>query len=223
MQLSSFKAYVLLDFKRTDKDTELVQAYNDMIIWVASYMPHGGYKFQSYIQLIAGQEDYPVPSRLLHLMHPVRIQDGSEPADAGYILNHVTKQEYDILYPNPNRITPDMTGRPEDYTVYSRSILVGPIPAAGTNDLLEIDWSKRPLTLSGDTEVSELGTEWDEILKFGTLERLMDGIERHEEALYWAAKYKNSEGSPVGMCRRLFDIEKAREGAAIGQVQANTL
>ena len=35
MELSDFKTYVKYDFKRTDKDTELVQAYNDMIIWVA--------------------------------------------------------------------------------------------------------------------------------------------------------------------------------------------
>lgn len=223
MTLTLFKTYVKYDFKRTDKDTELVQAYNDMIIWTALLMPHSAYKYQSYLPLVAGQEDYSLPSTVIHLLHPVRLLDGSASSDSGYPLTHITKDRYDFLYPNPNRTSPTITGTPSHYTVFAGSILVGPLPRTGTNDLLEMDWTKRPTAQSGDSDTPALPSEWDEILKFGTLERLFDGIGSHDEAQYWAAKYKDGYGNPIGMCKRLLDIERDKEGSWVGQVRVNNL
>lgn len=221
MQLSAFKTYVLQDFKRTDKDTELVQAYNDAIICVATFMPHGGYKYQSYVPCAVAQNNYPLPGDLIHLIHPVRLLEGSGTNDSGYPLNHVTKQEYDLLEPNPNRTDPP-TGKPSDYCVFSRSILVSPNPDKATY-FLEIDWSKRPTSLSGDSDLHSLGSEWDEVLKWMTLARLNAGIELFGEAQFWETKYQDPLGNPIGMLRRLLDIERDREFKAIGQVKVNNL
>lgn len=226
MILSSFKAYVKRDFKRTDKDTELVQAYNDAIIWIAIQMPHGGYKYQSYISVVNGQEDYPLPTTLMHLIHPVKFLEGSATNDSGWPLTHWTKEEYDQRYPNPNRTSPTEKGNPAGYAVFSRSILLGPLPDAAVvsrGGLLEINWGKRPTTLSADADLPDLGTEWDEVLKWATLERLYAGMGMLEEANYWAGLYRDAAHAPIGVCKRLFDAERDREQSAVGQVQNNDL
>lgn len=221
MQLSSFKTYVKRDFKRTDKDTEIVQAYNDMIIWVAQHLPQGNYKFQSYISTLVRQEDYPLPTTLIHLLHPIRLLEGSGTNDSGYPLEHITKQKYDIREPNPNRTTPS-TGKPTAYTIFSRQILLTPIPDVSTY-LLEINWSKRATTLSADSDTSDLGSEWDEVFKWGTLERVYAGIGLIEEANYWGGLYRDQLSNPVGHCKRLMDAERDKELSAIGQVKFNKL
>lgn len=222
MTLTLFKAYVKRDFKRTDKDTELVDAYNNMIIWVAAQMPHSNYKFQSYISTVIGQEDYPLPSNLMHLIHPVRLLEGTGSSDYGYPMEHVSKEAYDAQYPNPNRTSPTDKGKPTIYTIFGRSILTGPLPDSASY-LLEINWGKRPTALSADADVSELGSEWDEVLKLGTLERLYAGMGMVEEAAYNASLYRDAMGTPIGLAKTLFDAERSRESHAIGQVQNNDL
>ena len=129
MELSDFITYVGYDWKRTDKNTELTQFYNDAIMAIAIKMPHGAYKYQSWIPQVANQEDYPLPSTIMHLIHPVRNVDGAATTDSGYPLNQITKQQYDIRYANPNRAAPpSITGDPKDYCIFSGAIFVGPIP-----------------------------------------------------------------------------------------------
>lgn len=225
MQLSDFKTYVKYDFKRTDKDTELVQAYNDMINWVSLQMPHSGYKYQSYINTTAQVEDYALPSNVIHVIHPLRLLIGSGTSDSGYPMEHISKQEYDLVEPNPNRSSPS-TGRPSKYTIFDGSILVSPLPDVATY-IIELNWARRRTVLSADADLPELGSEWDEVLKNGTLERLYAGMEMYEESAFWGSKYHlllpNGDDVPVGMCRKLFDIEKNREGSEIGQVKYNDI
>ena len=225
MQLSSFKTYVKQDLKRTDKDTELVQAYNDMVVWVSSQMPHSGYKFQSYLTTEVGVEDYGIPPTAIHVIHPIRLILGTGASDEGYLLDHINKEEYDRREPNPNRASPQK-GRPTAYTIYDRCVLVTPLPDLATY-LLELNWGKRSTTLSSDAETTELGSEWDEIFKWGVLERLYAGMGQLDLAQYWGAKYHaiTSQGDdlPIGFCRTLFEVEKNREGSQIDVVRFNAL
>jgi len=221
MQLSNFKQYVKYDFKREDKDTELVQAYNDSIMYVASLMPYGNYKYQSYLATVVGQEDYPLPSTMNHLIHPIRILDGSDSTDSGGELNRLTKQKYDERYPNPNRTSPT-TGYPEDYCIYSRSILLGPIPDSA-DYLLEVDWSVLPTALSADIDTPSLGREWEEILKQMILYRLYSGLGQYDEASFWRSQYEDGAGNPIGQFKRLLAKEADIEGHHLGQVKSNNL
>lgn len=225
MQLSSFKTYVKYTFKRTDKDTELVQFYNDMLNWVASQIPHSGYKFQSYVATIVGTEDYGIPATLIHLLHPIKLILGTGATDSGYPLNHISKEEFNRRWPNPNA-SGQTRGRPVDYTVFDRCILVGPAPDVATY-YLEIDWSKRITAMSADADLPGIGAEWDEVLMQGTLERLYASIGMIDEAAYWGSRYhvitSQGDDQPVGLCRKLLEIEQDREGYAIGQVTNNDL
>lgn len=224
MQLSDFKTYVKYDFKRTDKDTELVQAYNDMINWVSVQMPHSGYKYQSYISTSVGVEDYGIPTTAIHVIHPLKLIIGTGSSDEGYLMDHISKKEYDEIEPNPNRSNPNK-GRPRKYTIYNRCVLVTPLPDVATY-LLEMNWAKRKVTLSANADLPELGSEWDEVLKCGTLERLYAGMSRFDESAFWGTKYHASNGVddvPRGLCKKLFDVEKNREGDEISRIQFNVL
>lgn len=224
MELADFIDYVQLDFARQDSEDKIIQAYNDMIVWVAAQMPNSNYKFQSYVTTSIGIEDYPLPTNLLHLIHPVRLLLGTGASDEGYTLNKLTKEEYDNFEPNPNRSSPS-TGRPSAYTVFSRCILLTPVPDLATY-ILEINWAKRPTAQSADADTTSLGTEWDEVLKYGTMERLHEGLGLYDEAQYWGSKYHMRVGYddvPVGLCRKLLEIEKSIEGNEVGCIRNNNL
>jgi len=221
MQLTSFLTYVGYYFKRTDKETEKTQFYNDMLVWLSLQIPHGGYKFQSWINSVLQQEDYPLPSTQIHVLHPIRLLEGSASTDSGYPMIKITKEEYDILEPNPNRTSPS-TGKPKKYTIFGRSFLTWPIADKSTY-IFEVDWVKAITAQSGGTDTHSLGTEYDEILCWGTLERLFESIELYQEAQYWASKYKDHEGKPIGVLEKLIDRERSLEGWNIGQVQNNNL
>lgn len=223
MNVVNFKTYVKQILIRTDKDTEIVQAYNDAIIAVAAKMPHGAYKYQSYLPLVAQQEDYPLPSTIVHLLHPVKLLEGTGTNDSGWPLNRLTKQEYDEEYPNPNRASPSITGVPTDYCIYSGSILIGPLPETGTDDYLEIDWTKVPTDISGDSETPALPDYWREVLRQMVLKRIYEGLELFQEAQYWRSLYEDAEGNPVGQYRDFLNIEKDKEQHAIGKIVNNPL
>ena len=221
MTLTNFRAYVTKIFKRTDKDTELTQAYNDAIIAVSAQIPHGAYKYQSYVNLVVAQEDYALPSTSMHLFHPIRLLDGTATSDSGYDLEHITKEEYDQREPNPNRTSPS-TGSPSAYCVYSGSVLLTPIPNDADN-LIEIDWTKVPTDQSADNDTPALPDYWREVLRQMTLKRLYELIDLFEESSYWRAQYEDGAGNPIGLYRKFLDMENDKEFHLIGTIKANNL
>jgi hypothetical protein len=227
MNVSEFLTYVKFDYKREDKDTEIIQSINDAITYISLLMPLGNYKYQSYVSLVLAQEDYPLPSDLMHLIHPVRFLEGVGTSDEGYPLSQLTKEEYDVMFPNPNRSSPDNLGTPKFYCSYARSILVGPLPEQSIitdGALLEINWTKKELTLDSIVNTTKsLGSEWDQVLKQIVLADMYDMIELYQEGAVWREKFEDSEGNPRGVLKRLLDREKEIEGRATGKVQNNLL
>lgn len=222
MNLANFRTYVGYDFKRTDKTTELTQAYNDAIIAVAVKMPHGVYKYTSYVPTVDGQPDYPLPATIMYLIHPIKLLEGTGSSDSGWQLEHITKEEYDELEPNPFRTSPDSKADPAKYTIFSGVILPWPIPDDATH-LLEIDWTKIPTDQSGVTDTPALPDYWREVLKQMTLSRVFQGLGLYQEAQYWRAMYEDGAGNPIGLYADFLNIEKDKEGRMIGQVKANSL
>lgn len=196
-----------------------------MINWVAVQMPHGGYKYQSYANTTVNISEYQLPGNLIHLIHPIRLLLGTGAADSGYVLDRISKEEYDLIEPNPNRTPPPPHGRPSRYCIFSRCIHLTPIPDLATY-LMEINWTKRAVDVSLVTDVPNLGSEWDQVLKQGVLERMYAGIGLIQDSAYWGSKYHaivDGDDVPIGMAKRLFEIEKDRENIGIGQVQYNDL
>jgi len=201
MTRGEFLTYIKRDFKRTDKDTEIYNAYNDTLRDICSRgEPLEGYAFQSWIPCVVGQEDYPLPVNLLYLHHPVRLITNAA-NDDGYNLIFVDKERYDELEPNPNRASPTKA-HPTRYTVYSNSILVSPIPDS-TALLLEINWGRATTTVSNDNDTHNLlAGQWDEIIKYGTLMRLYNGLGLYEDAQVFERLYEDpNKGVPKILAR----------------------
>lgn len=218
-----FLAYIIQDFKRDDKDTEIYQAYNDTLRHLCNLAPFENLKFQSWIPTQIGVEDYPLPATSpnvkCHVIHPVRCIESSSSSSRGYGMNKLSKEAYSERYPNPNAspTTEIVKGQPTDYCIYSDSILVGPLPDKSTY-IIELDWAKQRTTQDYDADLQELGEDWEEVIKFGVLFRLFKGIGLDEEAAAYLNLYRDQElGYP-----RL--IEKEREQTEkMGTVKFNAL
>jgi hypothetical protein len=225
MQLSTFLTYVKNDFKRTDKDTELTQFYNDSILAVAIKMPHNGYKYRSFAPLVAEQYGYTLPTGVVHFLHPVRYLEGSGSSDRGWQLNHITKREYDERYINIDRTDPS-TSQPVDYTIFAGCIMIGPMISdteVANGALLEIDWTKQPTDLVADSDIPDLEDTWREVLKLMTLARAYESIGMTEEGRYWRSRYEDERGDPIGIYKDLLSLERDKEGNPIGIVKNNPL
>lgn len=208
---TQFITYVTQDFKRDDKDTEIVQAYNDTIQHLSNLEGIVGLKFQSWIPTVVEQEDYPLPSTRCHVFHPIRWIK-SATSSVGYPMNKLSKEEFSKKYPNPNAtdVSALTKSRPEDYTVFSNSILVGPLPDLATY-ILELDWAKLRTSQDAASDVQELGEEWEEVIKFGVLARLYEGIGLTGEAdRYWLL-YKDDELGYPTLLRKNEDQEQTIE------------
>jgi len=214
---TQFLAYVKYDFKRDDKDTEILQAYNDTLQNIANMAPFEGLKFQSYIPTVAGQEDYPLPSNKCHVIHPVRLIESASSTN-GWPLRKRSKQEFSEIYPNPNATgTSVARGKPSDYCIYSNSILIGKLPDLSTY-LLELDWAKLRTSQDAGVDVHEMGEEWDEVIKFGVLMRLYAAMGFDDEAVKWKTFYED----PVVGFPLLLAKEKSQT-ETIGQVENREL
>jgi len=212
-----FLTYITSVFKRTDKNTEIYQALNDTIKDIAARHPSEAYSFQSWVPTVDGQEDYPLPTDLLHLAHPIRCLEGSATNDDGKALVKLTKEEYDVIEPNPNRTSPD-TGEPWAYTIFSNAILLTDIPD-DQGWILEINWGKIPTSLDDDGDTSSFKSTWDEILQWGSLWRLFAGIGMYDEANYWEQKYED----PLKGIPKMVRQDKDKKDSWIGSVANNSL
>lgn len=192
-----FLTYVKYDFKRDDKDTEIIQAYNDTLRHLTNLRPFEGLKFMSYILTIVRQPDYPLPSNKCHIIHPVRCIK-SISSTRGYAMNKRSREEFMEMYPNLKATGTEIhIAQPTDYNIYSNQLWVGPLPDLATY-LLEMDWAKKSTEQAASADIQELGEEWEEIIKWGTLARLFEGLGLSTEADRFWGLYRDDEfGYPL--------------------------
>jgi len=224
MNRLNFLAYVKRTFKRDDKDTEIYEALNDTIKDILGRHQFADYNFQSWVNTTLGQEDYTLPATLLHLRHPIRLIEGFATNNSGKTLKFYTKEEYDELEPNPNRVNP-ASGEPTGYAVYSNQILLYPIPDKATY-IIEINWGEghTDVELDSDSDEHRFGTHWDEVLKWGTLFRLFAGVGLYEEGEYWRKLYEGTEyGRNGGAVGRMIARESDKAAAGITNITNNSL
>jgi hypothetical protein len=191
--LAQFLTYVCYDFKRDDKNTEIIQAYNDTIRQISNLEALEAVKFQSWIPTVVGQEDYPLPSSKCHVIHPIRIIEGAA-IDNGYPLEQISKQEYSRRYPNVNTSDTSILSKsmPVDYCIYSNSILLGPVPDKATY-IIELDWAKLTTLQAADIDVQELGEDWEEVIKWGTLFRLYKALGLDDQAAAYMNLFQSED------------------------------
>ena len=203
-------------FKRDDKSDAVYRAHYETIKDIVSRSPLNSITFQSWIPMVVAQEDYPLPDNLFHLIHPIRLLEGSATGDSGYPMEKITKEEYDRREPNPNRTSPD-TDKPTAYCIFSNSILTTPLPDS-TDYLLELNWGKVPVEGTADSSEYALAAYWDEVIKWGILWRLYLGLGMTDEASTWMTLYNDPK---MGLPAKL-ELDSAKD-EVMRQVKYNDL
>ncbi len=208
---AQFLTYIKYDFKRTDKDTEIYVAYNETIRHIGNMKGTEGLKFQSWINTVAAQEDYPLPSNKCHVFKPVRIIE-SATVNRGYPLNMMSKADFSERYPNPNASDTSSHSKrmPVDACIYSNSILVGPLPDLATY-IIELDWARIPSSQDAASDIQPIGEDWEEVMKFGVLFRLFTALGMDEEAAKYYNLYKDDDLGYPHLIRKFEDQEESME------------
>jgi hypothetical protein len=219
MTFADFLTYVKADFKRTDKDAEILQAYNDTILDICKRAPIGAYKYRSYVPTVIGQYDYNFPYQAgiysVFVLHPIKIYNSAISGDEGYSLIKLNKEEFDEMFPNQDAVGAS-TGEPTHYCPYGEQFLVGPVPDKATY-MIEADWTKQPADQTSVSTNPPLKDIWREVLKWGTLFRLAVGLGWDQEVAKWLELYEHdSLGIP-----KLLELEEDREGETVYTIEAN--
>ncbi len=187
MDGQSLLDYIIRTFKRTDKNTEILEAINDTISDMRIRFSLDETKDEAYSTGISVLGSYRIdlPDDFEHMVTDVKILDG----DQSYVLKKLSKQEFDDMYPNPND-TNVQKFKPVHYTIFSNAILLGPVPDK-TSYQYEFSYSTiydTPITVStSDVPFSDM---YREALKYGVLFRINVALENDDAAAKWRTFYE---------------------------------
>jgi hypothetical protein len=186
--LSELRARVKRTFIRTDKDTEINEAINSAYMEMVAAVGPRKLQEQEYIDTVVGREDYLLPTLLLRVHHPIRLidPDGGTSRVSSYPLQFISKDEYDVIEPNPNSSDPD-TGRPWAYTIWKNSILITDVPDQVYT--LEINMGGEATNLSADSDEVIFSDIWDETIVAGALTRMYHAMKLYDDAKLWQGVY----------------------------------
>jgi hypothetical protein len=212
--LAQLRTYIKRDFKRTDKDTEIDDAVNDTILFMATNYQFDSLHRRAKTSCQVGREDYILPSGLQHIRHPLLLLDttSSDGRAGSYPLDHISSEKYDELEPNPNHVSRP-TGKPCRYCIRQGAVHLTPIPDRATLEIL-VPYFCFPTTLSANADVHQFTQDFEPTIKAGCLERLYKGLKMYdladEEALNFLYGYYNpSTGERVGGWLQLTSKDKA--------------
>lgn len=186
---SDFRDYVVNGggFKRTDKDTELYEAVTDTIQDLRARFSFQEAQAESVAtDAVSVDGEYKMDLESDYgLLLGIVIEDGTD----AWNLTQVSKKKFDGLYPDQN-VTADR-GIPLHFTIYGDQILVGPIPDK-TTYVYRLSYSLRAGTVSSSTTAVPFTNVYREMLRYGVLKRLYEGLDEFEKAQYFEAKYEES-------------------------------
>ena len=204
---------VLRTFIRTDKTTLLNECINDAYKEMLAIIQPRKLHDQVYKDTVAGREEYPVPTTLLRIKHPIRLIDPDTDSSSvnSYPLHFITKDEYDYWEPNPNAGTVS-TGRPWAYTIFKNSILLTDIPDKAYR--LEMNIGGDVTSLDSDSDESILSETWDETHAAGALTRAYHRLKQYDAAKSWGGIYLNGYTGEGGL-KLLKTIERDNNQAVL--------
>lgn len=210
---SELQALVLTDFIRTDKTVEIKRALNDTYKEMVACVDPRRQRDQIYKATVAGREEYPIPTGVLRLNHPIRLIDpaASSGSASSYPLHFLTKVEYDEIETNPNASTVDR-GKPWAYTVYKNSVLLTDIPDQIYNIEMNVGGEATPMVEEGDATI--FAPTWDETIKAGALSRLYANLKDWDTAGQWQTIYRWGFAGREGLINGGLELLKRLEQQA---------
>lgn len=209
---AAFYAYLLREFKRTDKETEAYEAITDTVMDLRRRFKWEAFKVESYTSNgISSLGDYKIdlPTDFGHLMADVRLIDGTSSAP----LCKKSKAAFNELYPNQNDANASR-GIPQDYCIFGNQILIGPVPDS-TGYLYELDYTKEEAAaIVAGTSSVPFANLHREVLRNGVLMRLYRGMRQFQTAKLYEADYEKGVDDAVTLERRntgVVPVQKAHD------------
>ncbi|MBK8871609.1 MAG: hypothetical protein IPN19_11355 [Elusimicrobia bacterium] len=210
MSGSSLYNYILRTFKRTDKETEVYEAITDTLVDMCERFGFEDTKVEAYTTSgITALGDYKIdlPDDFGRLLGDVRWSD----QDDSYVLQRLSKREFHEMFPDPYGDDP-IDGEPTHYCVFGKQILLGPVPDDVTYEY-QIDYSTFPAGEITSTSSDVLFTDVArECIRYGTLYRLFEQMEKFDLSGYHKQKYEEELGQFVsretGNIRSMFSMRQ---------------
>jgi len=198
---ANFYAYILRTFKRTDKSTEAYEAMSDVIADIQYDTELEAVKEEAYSVGITTLGEYKMglPTDFQNLIGSIT---AIEPNDNNSItLNKVSKEEYDVKYPDRlfSAYADMYSGEPRDFCIYAGQVYIGPVPD-DVDYKYQMNYSTDIVTeISSATTTVPFTTNYKErnVTRAGVLAELFRGVENYEEANYWDAKYQQGKATMV--------------------------
>lgn len=182
-------AYVKEEFKRDDKDAEILTSLNETLDWLNANHDFTELDAECYVTSIIGQEDYRLADDMIEIYHPIKIlEDTGDGQGASYPMEHISKEEYDRRMTNPNTSQTPPKAKPRAYCIFRGAILVEPLPDKATYKF-EVPHKKNITRLSGGSDEHPFNPIWEELIKEGTLERVKRKIGLMDEAREHATNF----------------------------------
>lgn len=183
-----FRNYVVREFKRTDKDTEIYEATSDTVREIRRRFPaEDDQTEQNTTDTIGTLGEFKLDLEDdfgLQINDVVLVDD-----DYSCPLNKLSKAEYDRKYPDQTGDSAN-NGIPEDYCIYQKKIYLGPHPDKVTY-LYRINFSADDAAniVEESTSVPYVRL-YREIVRDGVLKRLYKLLNRSDLAEYYSGKFE---------------------------------
>lgn len=186
---SNFLAYVKNISIRTDKDAILYDCITDTILDMSRRI--NSQESQKDIATTAtitslGQYQIALEANLSWPVSAVRILESNE----SYQLKKLSKPLFDQNYPWPADPVVDKN-KPVDYCIFGNQIWLGPVPDKTTYVYEIVYISGITSVITGSTTAVLFTDLYREILRWGTLYRLYDGLENDSLAQKNLSLYEN--------------------------------
>lgn len=194
---AEFLTFVKRAFKRTDKDTELLEATNNVIREIRRRHPFNELYVESYTTGITtlGQYVLDVPSNFGTIVGDLILQK----TDTDYYpLQQLPKDEFDRLYPNPTS-TNVSKNQPQHYCMFGTKIIIGPVPDS-VSYLYTLSYSTKLSTDLTSTSTMPFD-DFLEGIKRGVLRNIYADMGDDGEATKWATLFEKDFAEYVAQDR----------------------
>ena len=203
MTRKEYLEYIIRDFKRENKTQEIYDALDDTLYELTTEFPFQVIQSSTDIPLLTDTYQYDFPVTYSMLIGDIRYIDTN---GDGFILNKLTKSQFDSKYPDIETSTTWKNSDPVDFTIYGNDIFVAPYLTtvnATTKLIVNGATLSSPLTLP--TSEPQFPDQWREIIKRGTLWRLFLGIENDN-------KYQQNLSLYAAGIEKMKQIDLKKEG-----------
>lgn len=187
-----FRDYVVNNFKRTDKDTELYEHTTDVVNEMLMRLDGAeDYKEEGYTTGIntLGEYQMELPSDFGHIIGDVRLTNPTTNQEYSSLVK-ISKSSFDKAFADRDLTNGSNRGVPVCFCIYANRIYLGPVPDS-INYEYQINYVTRLTSnVTSATTSVPFTDKYRHIVRNGVLAELHAGMENVAESQFYKLKYE---------------------------------